>query len=570
MVFSKISGFRGWAVFGICMNVLGFLCLLISPFVGSFCLDYVVWWSDLAPVFVSLLVDSSSVVFLSTVLVISGSVFLYCSWYMECEVFYGRFMMLVLGFVMSMVCLIFFSNLVTLLLGWDGLGIISFALVIYYQNNKSLGAGMVTALINRIGDVFLLATIGVMFKNGGWLMYSSSPLFCKYVGVLLFLAAITKSAQMPFSSWLPAAMAAPTPVSALVHSSTLVTAGVYLLYRCYPVVSTSSVTMEFLKIVSVMTLVMAGSSALMESDFKKIIALSTLSQLSMMLFSIASCAPDIGFFHLVAHATFKALLFLCAGVVIHNNYSYQDMRVISQSWRKMPVSSACLMVANLALCGCPFLSGFFSKDLIIELSLWQGDQLLVYVFLVVGSLLSSLYSMRMSMFILFGGSNLGRLSFSLESATVKGSYVSLLVMAVMGGFVLSAINEKFSEALVVSELESVLVFLLIASVLMSYEMVTLSMSSSKMFGRVGRVFSSMWGLKPLFSHFMPYFGLEASGLVLKSLEKGWLEKCGPYGALYQVSFMVHLNQQIQSVNFLKMAWGFMLVGSVAFLFGCML
>nr|UVG41262.1 NADH dehydrogenase subunit 5 [Xenostrobus securis] len=561
-----MTGSSKWSVMGMCMVFTGFLCLLISPFVGSLCLDYAVWWSDLAPVFVTLLVDTASMAFLSTVLVISGSVFLYCSWYMAHEVFYGRFMMLVFFFVVSMVTLIFFSNLVTLLLGWDGLGITSFALVIYYQNNKSLGAGMVTALTNRIGDVFLLAAIGVMFSNGGWLMYNSNPLLYGNVGMLLFLAAITKSAQMPFSSWLPAAMAAPTPVSSLVHSSTLVTAGVYLLYRCYPVVSMSSVTMEFLKVVSVMTLVMAGSSALMEMDFKKIIALSTLSQLSMMLFSIASHFPDVGFFHLVAHATFKALLFLCAGVIIHNNYSYQDMRVISQSWRKMPVSAACLMVANLSLCGCPFLSGFFSKDLIIELSLWQGDQLLTYVFLIVGTLFTSLYSVRMSMFILFGSGNLGRLSYSLESNAVKCSYVSLLFMAVMGGFILSNVNEKFSEPLLVSELESVMIFLLVASVFVMYEMALLSLSSAKLFGRVGRIFSSMWGLKPFFSHFMPRTGLGISGVVVKSLEKGWLEKCGPYGALDQVSLMAHLNQQIQSVNFLKTAYGFMVVGGMVLLF----
>lgn len=153
--------------------------------------------------------------------------------------------------------------------------------------------------------------------------------------------------------------------------------------------------------------------------------------------------------------------------------------------------AACLMVANLSLCGCPFLRGFFSKDLIIELSLWQGDQLLTYVFLIVGTLFTSLYSVRIRIFILFGSGSLGRLSYSLERNAVKYSYVRLLFIAVMGGFILRNVNEKFSEPLLVSELESVIIFLLVASVFVIYEIALLSLRRAKLFGRVGRIFSSI-------------------------------------------------------------------------------
>ena len=157
----------------------------------------------------------------------------------------------------------------------------------------------------------------------------------------------------------------------------------------------------------------------------------------------------------------------------------------------MPVRAACLIVANLSLCGCPFLRGFFSKDLIIELSLWEGDQLLVYVFLIAGTMFTSLYSVRIRIFILFGRGNLGRLSYSLERSTVKCSYVRLLFMAVRGGFILSSVNEKFCEPLVVRGLESVIILLLIVIVLVIYEITLLSLRGGKLLGRVSRIFSSI-------------------------------------------------------------------------------
>jgi len=182
----------------------------------------------------------------------------------------------------------------------------------------------------------------------------------------LIFAAITKRAQIPFSRWLPAAIAAPTPVRALVHSSTLVTAGVYLLIRLHPFLSGFSFYLNTVLVISCLTLVIAGISALREFDIKKVVALSTLSQLGVIIFSIGLDFPILAFFHLITHALFKALLFICVGVLINRHIHCQDLRMMGNLVNQVPATISCLNIANFALCGLPFLSGFYSKDLIIE------------------------------------------------------------------------------------------------------------------------------------------------------------------------------------------------------------
>lgn len=213
---------------------------------------------------------------------------------------------------------------------------------------------------------------------------------------------MTKSAQIPFSSWLPAAMAAPTPVSALVHSSTLVTAGVFLIIRFYSFLSSFSIFFYFLMFVSVLTMLMAGVSACFEMDMKKVIALSTLSQLGVMMSSLALGLPLISFFHLCTHALFKALLFLCAGSFIHSCFHVQDFRLLGGLFYQMPFSVCCINIANLALCGSPFLSGFYSKDLILEGFLFSYDNIFILFLVFFATGLTVCYSIRFSLKCFWG------------------------------------------------------------------------------------------------------------------------------------------------------------------------
>lgn len=256
---------------------------------------------------------------------------------------------------------------------------------------------MFTILANRVGDVIILLSIGLLIIQGHWTItllwdFSLGPVLACTVTI----AAITKRAQIPFRSWLPAAMAAPTPVSALVHSSTLVTAGVFLLIRFYPFLDTIPNFKPILLFISVITLLIAGIAANYETDLKKVIALSTLSQLGVMIMSLGIGFPYLALFHLYTHALFKALLFLCAGTIIHNSSNSQDIRLIGTYFNQGPLTITCINIANLSLCGAPFLSGFFSKDLILEQTLSQPTSVLILILAFIATGLTAAYSVRLS------------------------------------------------------------------------------------------------------------------------------------------------------------------------------
>lgn len=252
------------------------------------------------------------------------------------------------------------------------------------------------------------------------------------ISALVVLAAITRSAQIPFSSWLPAAMAAPTPVSALVHSSTLVTAGVYLLIRFSP--SFGFWLNVFLLLVSGLTIFMAGLGANFEYDLRRIIALSTLRQLGLIIITISIGLSGLAFFHLLTHALFKALLFMCAGGVIHSIGDSQDIRFIGGLSICIPFTSSCLMVANFALCGIPFLSGFYSRDFILEMFSMRYVNTFGFFLLFLSTGLTVCYSFRLFYFVMCGDFNyVSSHSMAETGYNMVAGIVGLLIMSVFGG-----------------------------------------------------------------------------------------------------------------------------------------
>nr|YP_010564774.1 NADH dehydrogenase subunit 5 [Volucella trifasciata]UZA61177.1 NADH dehydrogenase subunit 5 [Volucella trifasciata] len=388
------------------------------------------------------LFDWMSLLFMSFVLLISSLVIYYSKEYMSGDTNINRFILLVLMFVMSMMLLIISPNLVSILLGWDGLGLVSYCLVIYFNNVKSYNAGMLTALMNRVGDVALLLAIAWMLNYGSWnyiyyLEFMKTDNSMMLIGVLVVLAAMTKSAQIPFSSWLPAAMAAPTPVSALVHSSTLVTAGIYLLIR-FNFLLVDTLMSQILLLISGLTMFMSGLGANFEFDLKKIIALSTLSQLGLMMMILSMGFYKLAFFHLLTHALFKALLFMCAGSIIHNMNNFQDLRLMGGLSLYMPLTSSCFNVANLALCGMPFLAGFYSKDLILEIASLSMLNLFVYFLFFFSTGLTVCYSLRLVYYSMTGDLNCSSLNVLNDEGWVmlKGM-LGLMFMSIIGGSMLS-------------------------------------------------------------------------------------------------------------------------------------
>lgn len=240
-------------------------------------------------------------------------------------------------------------------------------------------------------------------------MFSIDFSFSLAISLALILAAITKSAQVPFSSWLPAAMAAPTPVSALVHSSTLVTAGVFLLFRFYPTLSSQPGFNSILLIMATLTSLMAGLRAITECDIKKIIALSTLRQLGVIMVRLGLNAPFLAFFHLITHALFKALLFLCAGTLIHLHHHSQDLRYMGNLLAQTPSIAAAIIISNLALCGTPFLAGFYSKDAILEFALFHFSNVPILILFFFATGLTVAYTTRFLLAVLWGPPNISPL-----------------------------------------------------------------------------------------------------------------------------------------------------------------
>nr|YP_010616544.1 NADH dehydrogenase subunit 5 [Melitaea bellona]WAU48191.1 NADH dehydrogenase subunit 5 [Melitaea bellona] len=480
----------------------------------------------------SILLDWMSLMFMMFVSLISSSVIYYSKSYMSSELNLNRFIILVLLFVFSMILLIISPNMISIFLGWDGLGLVSYCLIIYYQNIKSYNAGMLTALSNRIGDVMILLLISWMMNYGSWnyifyLDFMSNDYSMKMIGMLVILAAMTKSAQIPFSSWLPAAMAAPTPVSALVHSSTLVTAGVYLLIRFNNLL----IDMLFLKVLLIMsglTMFMAGICANYEFDLKKIIALSTLSQLGLMMSILSMGYGDLAFFHLLTHAMFKALLFMCAGVIIHMMNNNQDIRMMGGISIYIPLTSLCMNISNLALCGIPFLAGFYSKDMILELMSMGSLNLFIYFLYYFSVGLTMFYTLRLLMYLMVNDFNLlSTYNLYDEDFTMLNGMFLLLFMSLVSGSFLSWMIFSYPYLIYLPfNMKLMVIYVTMLGMLMGFlisNMGIYSISKFLLIYKLSMFFSMMWFLPGLSTYMMNYSLLNLSQNLLKNIDMGWGE-----------------------------------------------
>nr|YP_009479973.1 NADH dehydrogenase subunit 5 [Paraona staudingeri]AVY51836.1 NADH dehydrogenase subunit 5 [Paraona staudingeri] len=480
----------------------------------------------------SILLDWMSLLFMMFVFLISSVVIYYSKSYMKSELNLSRFIILVLLFVSSMMLLIISPNMISILLGWDGLGLVSYLLVIYYQNLKSYNAGMLTALSNRIGDVLILMVISWMMNYGSWnyifyLEFMNNDFEMKMVSMMIILAAMTKSAQIPFSSWLPAAMAAPTPVSALVHSSTLVTAGVYLLIR-FNLLLIDTFFLKILLLLSGMTMFMAGVSANYEYDLKKIIALSTLSQLGLMMSILSMGLSDLAFFHLLTHAMFKALLFMCAGVIIHMMSDMQDIRFMGGISKYVPLTSLCMNISNMALCGIPFLAGFYSKDLILELVSFSNLNLLIFFLFYLSTGLTVFYTIRLIMYLMVMDFNLmGVYNLYDEDFIMLKSMFILLFMSVVSGSFLSWMIFSYPYMIYLPfNLKMMVIYISLVGGILGYLISNMEIYSVNKFlltYNMSNFLCLMWFMPNLSTYGVNYYFLNLSQKMLKTVDMGWSE-----------------------------------------------
>nr|YP_010414756.1 NADH dehydrogenase subunit 5 [Hybos grossipes]URT60156.1 NADH dehydrogenase subunit 5 [Hybos grossipes] len=553
--------------FSICViSFISLISISISLFILSinFLLNdlvYFIEWEVISlnsvMIVMTFLFDWMSLMFMSFVLLISSLVILYSKEYMSSDIYMNRFIMLVLMFVLSMMLLIISPNLISILLGWDGLGLISYCLVIYFQNVKSYNAGMLTALSNRIGDVALLLAIAWMLNYGSWnyifyIELMKTDLEMLIIGGLVVLAAMTKSAQIPYSSWLPAAMAAPTPVSALVHSSTLVTAGVYLLIR-FNILLVDSILGKFLLLISGLTMFMAGLGANFEFDLKKIIALSTLSQLGLMMSILAMGYYKLAFFHLLTHALFKALLFMCAGAIIHNMNNFQDIRYMGSLGNYMPLTSTCFNVANLALCGMPFLAGFYSKDLILEIVSLSYINMFSFFLYFFSTGLTVCYSFRLVYYSMTGDLNCSSMNvLNDEGWIMLSGMMGLLIMSVIGGSMLNwLIFSTPSMICLPYYLKNLTLLVCIIGGLVGYLMSCVKLyfnNKSLMNYNFISFVGSMWFMPLISTYGIIYYPLSLGSLVFKSFDHGWSEFLGGQQMYLKLVHYSQMNQIMQNNN----------------------
>nr|YP_011011087.1 NADH dehydrogenase subunit 5 [Epilepia dentata]WPW49424.1 NADH dehydrogenase subunit 5 [Epilepia dentata] len=483
-------------------------------------------------VMMSILLDWMSLLFMMFVLLISSVVIYYSKSYMSSELNLDRFIILVLLFVFSMILLIISPNIISILLGWDGLGLVSYCLVIYYQNIKSYNAGMLTALSNRVGDVFILMVISWMLNYGSWnyifyLELMTNDYEMKIISLMIIVAAMTKSAQIPFSSWLPAAMAAPTPVSALVHSSTLVTAGVYLLIR-FNLLLENMFFLKVLLLLSGLTMFMSGISANYEFDLKKIIALSTLSQLGLMMSILSMGMPDLAFFHLLTHAMFKALLFMCAGLIIHMMNDMQDIRYMGGISNFLPLTSLCMNISNLALCGIPFLAGFYSKDLLLEMVSMSNLNMFIYLLYYVSTGLTMFYTIRLIMYLMINDYNLMSIYnlFEEDYIMLKSMFVLLFMSLISGSMLMWMIFYDPYMIYLPFNMKMMVIYVVLIGVMLGYlvsKMNIYSLNKFIMSYNLSNFLCMMWFMPSLSTYGLNYYFLKLGQNLLKNVDMGWSE-----------------------------------------------
>mgnify|MGYP003629522719 CR=1 FL=1 len=413
--------------------------------------------------------DGLSAVMISVVTGVGFLIHLFAAIYMKADVNFSRFMAYMNLFIVAMLILVLADNLVLLYLGWEGVGLCSFLLIgFWYQEKSNVLAARKAFIVTRIGDTSMAIGLLLLFNTFGEFNIATVTTLAQqanniaagpsaeqanniyWIALLLLGGAVGKSAQLPLQTWLPDAMAGPTPVSALIHAATMVTAGVYLIARMHGIFLLAPEVMNYVAWLGALTLLLAGVAALAQTDIKRVLAYSTMSQIGYMMLALGAGAWSAGVFHLMTHAFFKALLFLTAGAVIYALHHQQNLFKMGDLWKKLPFESSLFVVGLICLMALPGTSGFFSKEAIIA-QLWSSNTAgpLLWWCAILGALLTSIYSCRLFFLAFLGTARFTKKTHSEKSTLLRSTLIVLALLSLFGGLipldlslVFSALNER--------------------------------------------------------------------------------------------------------------------------------